>query len=305
VLLDWNMPGSDGIDTLRQIRQLFPSVKVVMCSSLTRAGASITNRALEAGACDFVSKPFGVQTADAVAKQFAEELTEKLRSLGQPAPQLEAPDASLAGFVKLPAAPVRSPKETTRPARAPEVLAIGTSTGGPAALSRMLPLLPPDFPLPVVIVQHMPPHFTRLLAERLSKLCQMPVVEAEQGMIVRPGTMLLAPGDFHMQLVRNANQVEVQLNQEEPVNSCRPAVDVLFESIARTYRGACVAAVLTGMGQDGLRGVRALKDLGSSIVVQDRESSVVWGMPGAIAEAGLADSVLSLDEIVPRLLQLV
>jgi two-component system chemotaxis response regulator CheB len=151
----------------------------------------------------------------------------------------------------------------------------------------------------------MPPHFTRLLAERLSKLCQMPVVEAEQGMIVRPGTMLLAPGDFHMQLVRNANQVEVQLNQEEPVNSCRPAVDVLFESIARTYRGACVAAVLTGMGQDGLRGVRALKDLGSSIVVQDRESSVVWGMPGAIAEAGLADSVLSLDEIVPRLLQLV
>ncbi len=187
----------------------------------------------------------------------------------------------------------------------PQVLVLGCSTGGPAALAEMLPMLPADFPLPVLIVQHMPPHFTKLLAERLSRISRIPVVEAESGMEVKPGVALLAPGDFHMRVVRKLHRVDIELTQDEQENSCRPAVDVLFRSVAEVYRDAAIAAVLTGMGQDGLKGVRALKAKGAPVLVQDRETSVVWGMPGAIAAAGLADAVLPLVKIMPEVVKLV
>jgi two-component system, chemotaxis family, protein-glutamate methylesterase/glutaminase len=187
--------------------------------------------------------------------------------------------------------------------RRPKVLAIGVSTGGPAALAGLLAACPRDFPLPIVIVQHLPAFFTRLLAERLSLHGGLPVLEAKAGMTVRRGKALLAPGDFHLRLVRRGTEVEVALTQDPPEHSCRPAVDVLFRSLAETYGGAVIAVVLTGMGQDGLLGARLLKSLGASVLVQDRKTSVVWGMPGAIAEAQLADEVLPLDQILPAVLR--
>ena len=186
----------------------------------------------------------------------------------------------------------------------PQVLTIGCSTGGPAALMEILPALPDDFPMPILIVQHMPPVFTAQLAQRLSRICKIPVIEAEDSMEVRPGVALIAPGDFHMKTVRKLDRVKVELTQEDHENSCRPAVDVLFRSVAEVYKGAVVAAVLTGMGQDGLRGIRMLKHCGATVFVQDRATSVVWGMPGAVAEAGLADFILPLAEILPQAMRL-
>ena len=186
----------------------------------------------------------------------------------------------------------------------PQALVIGSSTGGPAALSDMLSALPVDFPLPVLVVQHMPPRFTKMLADRLTKTCLIPFVEAEDGMEVIAGHGYIAPGDFHMGVTRRSRQTVINLSQDHAENSCRPAVDYLFRSVAETYVGASIAVILTGMGQDGLRGVRALKAKGVPVLVQDRSTSVVWGMPGAVAEAGLADYVLPINAIVPRILGL-
>jgi two-component system chemotaxis response regulator CheB len=186
----------------------------------------------------------------------------------------------------------------------PRVVVIGVSTGGPTALGAILPGLPAEFPLPVLLVQHMPPLFTRLLAERLHSTCRLPVEEARQGAPVEPGRILIAPGDFHMKVASNGNGVRVCLDQSPPQNSCRPAVDALFTSIGELYGGAVIAAILTGMGQDGLRGAEVLRAQGASVLAQDEASSVVWGMPGAVVNAGLADSVLPLDLIVPEIVRL-
>lgn len=167
-----------------------------------------------------------------------------------------------------------------------------------------MPKLPAGFPLPILIVQHMPPLFTRLLAERLNSTCKLPVEEATQGGKVEPGKILIAPGDFHMKLASNEDCVRVSLDQSPRQNSCRPAVDALFASTGDVYGGAALAVILTGMGQDGLHGAELLKAQGASILVQDEASSVVWGMPGAIVSAGLADRVLPLEEVVPEILRL-
>ncbi len=184
----------------------------------------------------------------------------------------------------------------------PRVVVIGVSTGGPAALGAILPRIPASFPLPIIVVQHMPALFTRLLAERLNATCQLPVEEASQGRRVEPGKILIAPGDFHMKVASRGSVLQVFLDQSPLQNSCRPAVDALFTSIAELYGGAVLAVVLTGMGQDGLRGVELLKAQGAWVLVQDEASSVVWGMPGAVANAGLADRVLPLDDVVPEIL---
>jgi two-component system chemotaxis response regulator CheB len=186
----------------------------------------------------------------------------------------------------------------------PKVVAIGVSTGGPTALGAILPHFPPGFPLPILVVQHMPPLFTRLLAERLHSACPLSVEEAAQGNPVEAGKILIAPGDFHLKVVSNGGGVRVFLDQAPPQNSCRPAVDALFTSIGEVYGGAVIAAVLTGMGQDGLRGAEILKAQGASVLAQDEASSVVWGMPGAVVNAGLADRVLPLDQVVPQILHL-
>jgi two-component system chemotaxis response regulator CheB len=187
----------------------------------------------------------------------------------------------------------------------PGIVVVGVSTGGPTALLDLLPRLPRDFPLPIAIVQHMPPVFTGQLAARLNAQCAIEVVEASDGLELRPGVAMIAPGDFHMRLKRAGTEVVVRLDQGERENSCRPAVDALFRSAGEIFGGSVVSVILTGMGQDGLRGVSELKRLGATVIAQDKQSSVVWGMPGAVVEAGLADSVLELNEIATELLRLV
>jgi len=178
-----------------------------------------------------------------------------------------------------------------------EVLAIGTSTGGPNALAVVIPDLPADFPVPVVIVQHMPPIFTRLLAERLSARSQIRVVEAQVGHVLRPGTAWIAPGDYHMALKRQGGDVRIELNQNPPENSCRPSVDVLFRAVAEVYGSHILGVVMTGMGADGVRGSQRIREAGSEVIVQDEASSVVWGMPGMVAAAGQADGIYPLGAL--------
>jgi two-component system chemotaxis response regulator CheB len=315
ITLDVNMPGLNGIESLRLIREIHKTLRVIMCSSETERGASITLDALMAGASDYVTKPAISAGTGPSATEFARAITEKVcgvarirgvrRDPSPPAGRARAawPMSALdrrTGVLSADATPSPGP----RLQRSPEVLVIGSSTGGPSALSEIFALLPKDFPLPILIVQHMPPLFTRLFAERLSRLSHIPVIEAESGTEVRPGVALLAPGNFHMRIVQKLHRVEVVLTQEEPENSCRPAVDVLFRSVAEVYGNASIAMILTGMGQDGLQGIRSLKALGSTVLVQDQATSTVWGMPRAVAEAGLADMVLPLQDFVPELLRL-
>jgi len=182
-------------------------------------------------------------------------------------------------------------------------VAIGVSTGGPTALGAIMPEFPADFPLPILIVQHMPPVFTRLLAERLQTTTKLKVEEAAEGAAVEPGKVLIAPGNYHMRVRKNGTKVTVTLDQEPPENSCRPAVDVLFRSVNEVYGPSTISVILTGMGYDGLRGAELLKASGGVVIAQDEASSVVWGMPGAVANAGLADAVVPLSGVVPEILR--
>lgn len=298
VTLDVEMPELDGLGALRQIASLYPHIRVIMFSSLTARGAQVTVEALMAGASDYMTKPFGGPVSSDTFLHLANDLSGKIRGLF---PARAAGQRKRHGIVPAPLA-TRFSVAPPRFRLAPRVFVIGVSTGGPSALAEIVPQIPADFPLPIAIVQHMPPHFTRLLADRLARVSSIPVLEAADGMIAVPGTALIAPGDYHMRLVQEGGHLKVSLNQQAPENSCRPAVDVLFRSVADACHGAVVAAVLTGMGKDGLLGVRQLKNLGATVLVQDRASSVVWGMPGAVAEASLADEILPLQQIVPTVL---
>jgi two-component system chemotaxis response regulator CheB len=184
----------------------------------------------------------------------------------------------------------------SRPSR-PEIVAIGVSTGGPDALARLLPTLPKEFPLPIVVVQHMPPIFTEMLAKRLSEKCRIPVRECKTGTLLEPGCIWLAPGDYHMVVHLEGGLVRLRTNQAPRENFCRPSVDVLFRSVAAVYAPRTLGIILTGMGQDGLIGCQALNAAGANIIVQDEATSVVWGMPGFVARAGLAEKILPLDQI--------
>lgn len=305
VTLDVEMPEMDGIATLREIKRTSPRTLIVMCSSLTERGATTTLDALLAGADDYVTKQHSGEMGASAYDTLRADLLGKIHQLSKKKAIGSMPKSA---STPRPAAPIVSTLQPvhlrSRSSRKPEILVIGVSTGGPSALAEIMPMFPADFPLPVAIVQHMPPIFTHLLAERLSKLGKLSVVEASQGMPVSRGQVLIAPGGFHMKLVRSPNQsVVVQLNQDPQENSCRPAVDVLFRSVAEAYGGAVLSVVLTGMGQDGLNGVRALKVHDVPVFVQDAATSVVWGMPRAIADAQLADFILPLRDIVPAILR--
>lgn len=306
VTLDIEMPELDGLGALRLIQQRFPKTRVIMCSSLTERGATITMDALLAGADDYVTKAHSGEMAEGAYNALKDSLILKIRQLFRkkeslsPVNHLSRTRSSLA-----PATPSKPSLLWQQHKPAPRILAIGVSTGGPSALAEIIPTIPADFPLPIAIVQHMPPFFTHLLAERLTKISRISVAEAKQGMRVQAGHAIIAPGDHHMRLVGKQDNICVQLNQDPQENSCRPAVDVLFRSIAEAYGGGVIAVILTGMGQDGLLGVRKLKDFGASVLVQDNQTSVVWGMPGAVANANLADAVLPLKDIVPAILRLI
>lgn len=295
--LDVEMPEMSGLETLAAIRAAYPKLPVIMFSTLTARGAGATLEALALGATDYVTKPANVGSVQAAMQAVREQLIPKIKTFcgaaaGQELPAPPRPSVAAARPV-VPAAP----------GRPVELLVIGVSTGGPNALSALLPALPGGLPVPVVIVQHMPPVFTRLLAERLQARCALRVREAQQGEPVRAGEVLVAPGDWHVTLGRTGGALRVRLTQDPPENSCRPAVDVLFRSAAAAVGAGTLGVVLTGMGHDGLRGARDIRDAGGQIVAQDQATSVVWGMPGAVAEAGLADRILPLDEIATEIMR--
>lgn len=341
VTLDIEMPVLDGLGTLRELRPRYPRLPVIMFSTLTAAGATATLDALAAGASDYVTKPSNVGSFAESKRSVREQLIPRIHALCERgtahrlrrAPATDRPHTpptaggfsfppalpGLAGIPRpprpVPGAPGTAPSRSGRPDLARgepnrserrrtepvEILAVGCSTGGPEALSQVLQALPAGLPVPIVVVQHMPPVFTKMFAERLNRICALDVVEAAGSEQVRPGTVYIAPGDFHLEVVRSGAAVVTKLQSGPPENFCRPAVDVLFRSVAKVYGGRVVATVLTGMGQDGRRGAEELHAQGAEIVVQDEETSVVWGMPGAVAHAGLADAVLPLPAIANHL----
>jgi two-component system, chemotaxis family, protein-glutamate methylesterase/glutaminase len=285
VTLDIEMPEMDGLQTLEAIRKLYPRLPVIMFSALTERGAAQTLDALARGASDYVTKAGGQAGSERPNESVREELLQKIKSLCA---------VRARTTLGLPANP---PLELVQPQSRIDIVAIGSSTGGPNALTAIVPHLPPDFPVPVVIVQHMPPLFTRLLAERLDALGPLRVREGKDGQRLGPGQVWIAPGEHHMTVTRKGNEFVLGINRDPRENSCRPAVDVLFRTAAQNYGANVLGVVLTGMGTDGTRGAAAVKEAGGEIIVQDEASSVVWGMPGSVVAARLADRVFPLAQI--------
>lgn len=306
VTMDVEMPEVDGIEAVRRIRATGNRVPVIMFSTLTERGAVATLDALAAGASDYVAKPANVGSVGRSMEQVRDALIPRIKSL---VPQHRSVRAAAGQHGGAAAAPAVRPARSVvlRPARpAPagghRVVLIGSSTGGPEALGTVLAALPP-LPVPVVVVQHMPPLFTRQLAARLDRNVPARVAEAEHGQPLLPGTVTIAPGDHHLHVTGRPGRLTARLSQEPPESYCRPAVDVLLRSAVEAVGGAALGVVLTGMGQDGCRGAQLLVDAGGSVLVQDQASSVVWGMPGAVATAGLAEQVLPLTDIATEVVR--
>ncbi len=299
IILDIEMPVMDGLETLRELRKTHRRLPVIMFSSLTERGATATLDALALGATDYFTKPTSVGGLDASLEVIREQLIPQIKVLCASRDQMAAGPASWSCQV--------SAQAWRRPAaagpRAIQVVAIGASTGGPNALLELFSQLPADFPVPIVIVQHMPPMFTRMLAERLNGQSAVRVHEGGSGIELLPGQAWIAPGDYHMLVVKDGKHARLLVHQDAPENSCRPAVDVLLRSVAKAYGAHGLAVILTGMGQDGLRGCEAIREAGGQILVQDEASSVVWGMPGFVAKAGLADRIVPLPMIADEILR--
>lgn len=322
IILDVEMPVMDGLAMLTALRLTERrltdrKVPVVMFSSLTERASAKTIEALARGASDYVTKPAGHGNLASALASVKAELIPMVKALC-PRTRARPPSSSSAGVGPglapgVARAPLASRPASTsgsamnaagssdgarsRPATGPiDIVAIGVSTGGPAALGQIVPRLR-GLTVPVVIVQHMPPMFTKLLAEQLRNASGLIVLEGAAGMVLEPAKIYIAPGDYHMTVKREGTQVKLELNQGPQENSCRPAVDPLFRSVASVFANRCLAVVLTGMGSDGEKGAAALRDAGAHIIAQDQATSVVWGMPGAVALAGLADQILALGEI--------
>jgi two-component system chemotaxis response regulator CheB len=300
ITLDIEMPEMDGLETLVELRKTYPRLPVIMFSTLTERGAAATLEALARGATDYVTKPANVGSVTLAQERIRAELIPKIRVLaGRVA---FPPRAATAAAATTPAKPPVARPRASLPVRM-DLLAIGVSTGGPNALAAVIPQLAAEFPIPIVIVQHMPPVFTKFLADRLASTSRLAVREGEEGGLVEPGVVWVAPGNYHMVLRRDGEQVRLSLNQAPPENSCRPAVDPLFRSAAELYGNRVLGLVLTGMGQDGLIGASAIRTAGGLVLAQDEATSVVWGMPGAVVTGGLADQVLPLERMAAELTQ--
>jgi two-component system chemotaxis response regulator CheB len=284
VTLDIEMPEMDGLTALGHIRKRYPRLPVIMFSTLTERGAVATLDALSLGATDYVTKPTTVGDPACAIASIKQQLIPRIKSFCR---RFDV------GAVQPPVIS-KAQKSELFPI---ELLAIGTSTGGPNALAEVLAALPKDFPVPVVIVQHMPATFTRFLAERLALVCPLPVREAVSGTRLVPGEVWIAPGDYHLSMAGLRSACSLQLIQSPPENSCRPSVDVLFRSAAQVFHQGLLAVVMTGMGQDGLRGAEAVCAMGGRVWAQDAASSVVWGMPGFVVQHGLAQRVLPVGQI--------
>lgn len=293
VILDIEMPEMDGLQTLSAIRQIYPHLPVIMFSTSTRTGASATLEALSLGASDYATKPSNLGSVEAINQHIQADLIPKIKVFGAIATPLTTP-STVAHPVVFPF--YTNPKQV-------DVVAIGVSTGGPNALTVLLRELPANLSVPILIVQHMPPMFTKLLAERLSSKCQIPVNEAVPGVVLEPGQAWIAPGDFHLVVQRDKGVVRLATNQAPSENSCRPSVDVLFRSVAEVYGAGAIAVILTGMGQDGLHGCKCIREAGGQVLAQDKVSSVVWGMPSFVVNAGLANQIVTLDQMASEIMR--
>jgi two-component system chemotaxis response regulator CheB len=295
ITLDVEMPEMDGLETLAEIRKIYPKLPVIMFSTLTERGASTTLDALALGASDYLTKPSNTGSLDVTLRQLREQLIPKIKALCETQPSQRA--APIARAASLRPAIQRSAVDLSRI----DVLAIGTSTGGPNALAELLPGIPASFPVPIVITQHMPPLFTRLLAGRLNSRSGLTIREGVAGEILRPGEAWIAPGDFHMTVERKGATVVLALDQNQPENYCRPAVDPMFRSVAKVFGASALAVVLTGMGCDGTNGAQHIKERGGQVLVQDQASSIVWGMPGQVVASGLADATYPLSSMAAEI----
>ncbi|HVV36322.1 MAG TPA: chemotaxis-specific protein-glutamate methyltransferase CheB [Acidimicrobiales bacterium] len=298
ITLDVEMPGLTGLETLAEIRKDFPTVPVIMYSTLTARGAEATLDALALGAVDYATKPEGAISRDDAAEMVRQNLLPLVKLWGKRRASTRIGTASARRSPPLddavPAAPAPPPKPKTGPLR---LVVVGVSTGGPAALATVMPMLPENLRVPVVIVQHMPPVFTAMLAERLDGLSNISVTEAVDGEVALPGHAYIAPGGKHLEVVRyGASGFSFELTENPPENSCRPAVDVLFRTAAAAADGHLLGVVLTGMGQDGLLGARDITQAGGEVIAQDEATSVVWGMPGYVVRERLGRAV-PLDEV--------
>jgi len=291
ITLDVEMPVMNGLETLVELRKLYPKIPVIMFSTLTERGASATLDALAMGASDYATKPSNTGSPAEAIEVIRAELVPKIKALCR---------TSSAKLNSVP--PFRPAVRVPAPAnRRIEIVAIGTSTGGPNALAEVLPRIPKDFPVPIVVVQHMPPIFTRMLAERLASRSAVAVEEGSEGVVLSPARSWIAPGNFHMTVARAGLNWRLELNQDPPKHSCRPAVDVLFRSVAEVYRANVLGVVMTGMGSDGVLGAQQIREAGGVVIIQDQPSSVVWGMPGLVYAAGHADAIYPLDQLASQI----
>jgi two-component system, chemotaxis family, protein-glutamate methylesterase/glutaminase len=291
ITLDVEMPVMDGLETLAELRKLYAKLPVIMFSTLTDRGAAATLDALALGASDYATKPSNVGSPAVAIERIRAELIPKIKVLCNVATLKIVPAIRMAAAVQ---------RRNALNSRT-EIVAIGTSTGGPNALAKVLPLIAKDFPVPIVVVQHMPPIFTRMLAERLASHSAIPVDEGSAGMALSPGHAWIAPGNFHMTVARAGVNWRLELDQEPAQHSCRPAVDKLFCSVAAVCRSNVLGVVMTGMGSDGVHGAEAIRKAGGEVIIQDEASSVVWGMPGLVHAAGQADGIYPLDDLASEI----
>jgi two-component system, chemotaxis family, protein-glutamate methylesterase/glutaminase len=316
VVLDIEMPVMDGLTALSLLLAVDPTIQVIMASTLTQHNAEISLRALEAGAADYVPKPSSRQLGG--NEDFRRELLAKVKALAAvhrrraqsavgrpPAEQPGTAPARSLGPTGRPAAAPARPSLRAPGASRPEVIAIGCSTGGPQALAVLLKALQPrTLAQPILITQHMPPTFTAILADHLGRAAGVPCAEARSGEPLAAGRVYVAPGDHHLLVETAPSGARLRLTQDPPENFCRPSVDPMLRSVARCYGRRALAVILTGMGSDGLAGSRSLVEAGGSVVAQDQASSVVWGMPGAVAGAGLCCAVEPLERLAGKILTL-
>lgn len=315
IILDIEMPIMDGMTALPKLLQVDPGVKIIMQSTLTLKGADISMRAMEMGAADYIPKPTATKDL-AGGAEFKAELVGKIKALGQARrrdpkrPQRPAGAPPAARPITNPVArvqihPAGPPQLRTHQAEIPEIIAIGSSTGGPQALFALLGVMRAGtVPQPIVITQHMPATFTTILGEHISRVSGWEAREGQDGEVIRGGRVYIAPGDFHMVIETRGPDKVLRLNKNPPENFCRPAVDPMLRSIAAAYGKRVLSCILTGMGSDGLKGGQAVVASGGTVIAQDEATSVVWGMPGAVASAGICSAVLPLPEIAPWIIKL-
>jgi len=307
VVLDIEMPIMDGLSALPQLLEIDPDLKVIVASTLTQRNAEISLKALELGATDYLPKPTSPREINADGA-FHRELLGKIRSLAS-RPRLmpcraPAPNASQAASASRPALPKRPVVLRKATGAVPAALAIGSSTGGPQALFTLLRSLPKALSVPVLITQHMPRLFTAILAQHITRNCGQVCAEGVDGDILQRGRIYLAPGDRHMMVEQKTGKSVIRLTEDPPENFCRPSVDPMLRSLVAVYGANVLGVILTGMGSDGLNGGKQLIAAGGNMIAQDEASSVVWGMPGAVATAGLCSAVLPLADIAPHVANL-